>query len=371
MLKDSDYESHDDYFKTPDQFQTILDDNDVSNVQIRQQLQQKKLLEFQQMSKLQHVGSVLPIDEIGELKSQELSTRYIGQRFAALQQIQQKQHYQNQLEQQYENKSFMKANDRQYSHNINEHNNSFDCDYAQLGIKSSEFDKKIFSDPEKSLNLPIAHKHNISHHKKATLDFENNNISIESPAGTNKSDEVDDITRSMFRKADLNESIDYCEKAEDLSFEAEENSEEESNDNKLDVDSSQDFQTSREDFDENEVRTIYYAIDFDVNIILQRRYLQRVKLIDNYTAMQAQTATAKTHTSIRHGVGIQAFDSYDRPAISTGEFDIVESSSYITPSKLFKFLLGSYEPKTRREAIICIEGLWCSDSYLKKFVGLT
>lgn len=83
MLKDSDYESHDDYFKTPDQFQTILDDNDVSNVQIRQQLQQKKLLEFQQMSKLQHVGSVLPIDEIGELKSQELSTRYIGQRFAA------------------------------------------------------------------------------------------------------------------------------------------------------------------------------------------------------------------------------------------------------------------------------------------------
>lgn len=74
--------------------------------QEQQQFQQHKLLEFQQQSKLQQVEKSLPLEDFGDFKQQSSAT-YIGQRLAALKQIQQKHHYEHQLQQQYENRSMM------------------------------------------------------------------------------------------------------------------------------------------------------------------------------------------------------------------------------------------------------------------------
>lgn len=74
--------------------------------QEQQQFQQQKLLEFQQQSKLQQVEKALPLDDFVDFKQQSSAT-YIGQRLAALKQIQQKQHYEHQLQQQYENRSII------------------------------------------------------------------------------------------------------------------------------------------------------------------------------------------------------------------------------------------------------------------------
>lgn len=81
-----------------------------------QELQQQKLLEFQQRSKRQQVEKVLPLDDLVNFdgNAPQASATYIGQRLAALKQIQQKQHYQHQLQQQYENRSMIEeacAND--------------------------------------------------------------------------------------------------------------------------------------------------------------------------------------------------------------------------------------------------------------------
>lgn len=74
-----------------------------------QELQQQKLLEFQQRSKRQQVEKVLPLDDLVNYdgNAPQASATYIGQRLAALKQIQQKQHYQHQLQQQYENRSMI------------------------------------------------------------------------------------------------------------------------------------------------------------------------------------------------------------------------------------------------------------------------
>lgn len=74
-----------------------------------QELQQQKLLEFQQRSKRQQVEKVLPLDDLVNFdgNAPQASATYIGQRLAALKQIQQKQHYQHQLQQQYENRSMI------------------------------------------------------------------------------------------------------------------------------------------------------------------------------------------------------------------------------------------------------------------------
>ncbi|XP_070493286.1 rho GTPase-activating protein gacG isoform X2 [Chironomus tepperi] len=74
--------------------------------QEQQQFQQQKLLEFQQQSKLQQVEKALPLDDFVDFK-QQTSATYIGQRLAALKQMQQKQHYEHQLQQQYENRSMI------------------------------------------------------------------------------------------------------------------------------------------------------------------------------------------------------------------------------------------------------------------------
>ncbi|KAG5682691.1 hypothetical protein PVAND_012026 [Polypedilum vanderplanki] len=74
--------------------------------QEQQQFQQQKLLEFQQQSKLQQVEKALPLDEFVDFNQQSSAT-YIGQRLAALKQMQQKQHYEHQLQQQYENRSII------------------------------------------------------------------------------------------------------------------------------------------------------------------------------------------------------------------------------------------------------------------------
>lgn len=74
--------------------------------QEQQQFQQQKLLEFQQQAKLQMVEKALPLDDFVDFKQQPTAT-YIGQRLAALKQMQQKQHYEHQLQQQYENRSII------------------------------------------------------------------------------------------------------------------------------------------------------------------------------------------------------------------------------------------------------------------------
>jgi hypothetical protein len=74
--------------------------------QEQQQFQQQKLLEFQQQAKLQQVEKALPLDDFVDFKQQTPAT-YIGQRLAALKQMQQKQHYEHQLQQQYENRSII------------------------------------------------------------------------------------------------------------------------------------------------------------------------------------------------------------------------------------------------------------------------
>ena len=80
--------------------------------QQQQQLQQQKLLEFHQRSQRKQVEQVLPMDD--ESNSTQSSASYIGQRLLELKQIQQKQHYEHQLQQQYENRSIIEeayAND--------------------------------------------------------------------------------------------------------------------------------------------------------------------------------------------------------------------------------------------------------------------
>lgn len=87
---------------------------DFFSPQQHQQLQQHKLLEFQQRSKRQQIEKVLPLDDSVNFDSNasQSSATYIGQRLAALKQLQQKQHYEHQhyehqLQQQYENRRFM------------------------------------------------------------------------------------------------------------------------------------------------------------------------------------------------------------------------------------------------------------------------
>lgn len=80
--------------------------------QQQQQLQQQKLLEFHQRSKRKQVEQVLPMDD--DSRATQSSASFIGQRLLALKQIQQKQHYEHQLQQQYENRSIIEeayAND--------------------------------------------------------------------------------------------------------------------------------------------------------------------------------------------------------------------------------------------------------------------
>lgn len=73
--------------------------------QIQQQLQQQKILEFQQRSKRKQVEQVLPLDDESGLP--QSSASYIGQRLLALKNIQQKQLYEHLLQQQYENKNII------------------------------------------------------------------------------------------------------------------------------------------------------------------------------------------------------------------------------------------------------------------------
>lgn len=55
---------------------------------------------------MQQVEKSLPLDEFVDF-NQQTSATYIGQRLAALKQMQQKQHYEHQLQQQYENRSMI------------------------------------------------------------------------------------------------------------------------------------------------------------------------------------------------------------------------------------------------------------------------
>lgn len=95
---------------------------DFFSPQQHQQLQQQKLLEFQQRSKRQQVEKVLPLDDLVNFDSApQSSASYIGQRFAALKQIQQKQHYEHQLQQQYENRRIIEeAEDAKPSFQLHE-----------------------------------------------------------------------------------------------------------------------------------------------------------------------------------------------------------------------------------------------------------
>jgi hypothetical protein len=75
--------------------------------QLQQQFQQHKLLEFQQQSKRQQVEKALPLDDI-DFDPQQSSASYSQlQRLVAYKQNQQKQHYEHQLQQQYENRDII------------------------------------------------------------------------------------------------------------------------------------------------------------------------------------------------------------------------------------------------------------------------
>jgi hypothetical protein len=92
--------SFDDELSDPRQYS-----DEFYSPQLQQQFQQQKLLEFQQQSKRQQVEKALPLDELGDFDSQQSSASYSQlQRLVALKQIQQKQHYEHQLQQQYENR---------------------------------------------------------------------------------------------------------------------------------------------------------------------------------------------------------------------------------------------------------------------------
>lgn len=71
-----------------------------------QQIQQYKLLEFQQKSKRQQVEKVLPLEDFADLDSEQHSS-YIGQRLVEFKQNQQNQLYEHQLQQQYENRDII------------------------------------------------------------------------------------------------------------------------------------------------------------------------------------------------------------------------------------------------------------------------
>lgn len=97
--------------------------------QQQQQFQQQKLLEFQQRSKRQQVEKVLPLDDFASFESgsQQSSASYIGQRLAALKQIQQQQNYEHQLQQQYENRSiFEEACSSNHSYSLQENETAED-----------------------------------------------------------------------------------------------------------------------------------------------------------------------------------------------------------------------------------------------------
>jgi amyloid beta A4 precursor protein-binding family A member 1 len=141
--------------------------------QEQQQFQQQKLLEFQQQSKLQQVEKALPLEDFVDFKQQSSAT-YIGQRLAALKQMQQKQHYEHQLQQQYENRSIIEeasatktqpilyeneivdedlemhnyyGNNRQQSKNFTLSPETTDYDYdSNCGDLDSEFSLKYISD---------------------------------------------------------------------------------------------------------------------------------------------------------------------------------------------------------------------------------
>ena len=91
---------YDDDLPDPHQFS-----EDFFSPQLQQQFQQHKLLEFQQQSKRQQVENALPLDELADFDSQKSSASYSQlQRLVALKQMKQKQHYEHQLQQQYENR---------------------------------------------------------------------------------------------------------------------------------------------------------------------------------------------------------------------------------------------------------------------------
>lgn len=92
--------SFDDEISDPRQYS-----DEFLSPQLQQQFQQQKLLEFQQQSKRQQVEKALPLDDLGDFDSQQSSASYSQlQRLVALKQIQQKQHYEHQLQRQYENR---------------------------------------------------------------------------------------------------------------------------------------------------------------------------------------------------------------------------------------------------------------------------
>lgn len=75
--------------------------------QLQQQFQQHKLLEFQQQSKRQQAEKALPLDDL-DFDSQKSSASYSNlQRLVALKSLQQNQHYEHQLQQQYENRDII------------------------------------------------------------------------------------------------------------------------------------------------------------------------------------------------------------------------------------------------------------------------
>lgn len=124
--------------------------------QQQQQLQQQKLLEFQQRSKRIQVEKVLPLEDCVDYESfaPQSSALYIGQRLLVLKQIQQKQQYEHQLQQQYENRSIIEesyVNDSKLSQQLHE-NEIANNDTDELNYGSHNISMNFTLSPETDSN---------------------------------------------------------------------------------------------------------------------------------------------------------------------------------------------------------------------------
>jgi hypothetical protein len=118
----------------------------------QQELQQQKLLEFQQQSKLQQVEKVLPLDNL-DLESPQ---RSVGipysqlQRLVALKKIQQKYNYEHILQQHYENRNII---EEAYDHHHQHYDESIiEDDLEKLNCYANVQAKKFTMSPDATDN---------------------------------------------------------------------------------------------------------------------------------------------------------------------------------------------------------------------------
>lgn len=122
----------------------------------QQELQQQKLLEFQQQSKLQQVEKVLPLDNCLNLDLESPQRTNVGipysqlQRLVALKKIQQKYNYEHILQQHYENRNII---EEAYDHHQQHYDESIiEDDLEKLNCYANVQAKKFTMSPDATDN---------------------------------------------------------------------------------------------------------------------------------------------------------------------------------------------------------------------------